>query len=113
MLSRHLHALTTRDPYGPFVTALIELKLDQATNFEWQRHSRDKPDVPHFDKLLKFLDLRAQAAESSTSEGIKRAFTCKVFHVLDMASVHLTKLDEVVASQPNQQNMVFLAWPEG
>ena len=30
VLSRHLCALTTRDPYEPFVTRLIELKLDQA-----------------------------------------------------------------------------------
>ena len=50
-LSWHLHALTTRNPYGLFVMALMELKLDQAANFEWQRHSQNKPDVPHFNEL--------------------------------------------------------------
>ena len=35
VLSWHLCALTTLHPYGPFVTVLVELKLDQATNFEW------------------------------------------------------------------------------
>ena len=32
--------------------------------FEWQRHSQDESDAPHFDRLLKFLDLKAQASES-------------------------------------------------
>ena len=64
MQSRHLCALTTKDPYGPFVTALVELKLDQSTMFEWQRQSQDASDTLHYERLLKFLDLKAQASES-------------------------------------------------
>ena len=32
--------------------------------FEWQRQSQDATDTPHFERLLKFLDLKAQAFES-------------------------------------------------
>ena len=46
-----------RDPYGPFVTALVELKLGQ-------RQSQDANHTPHFDRLLNFLNLKAQAPES-------------------------------------------------
>ena len=42
VLSQYLCDLTTWDPYGPFVTALMKLKLDLATNFEWQGHSQGK-----------------------------------------------------------------------
>ena len=64
ILSQHLRALKVMkyEPYRPFDTSLVETNLDQATSFEWWRQSQDKPHVPHFDKLLKFLDLRAQAA---------------------------------------------------
>ena len=34
------------DPSGPFVTSLLELKLDQNTVFEWQRCSQDSKEVP-------------------------------------------------------------------
>ena len=57
--SRHLRALTAKDPYEPFVTALVELKLDQSTMFEWQRQSQDATDTPHYERLSKFLDLKA------------------------------------------------------
>ena len=32
---------------------------------EWQHHSREHTDVPDCDKLLEFIDLRAQAAEAT------------------------------------------------
>lgn len=43
--------------------------MDTTTMFEWQRHSH----VPHYDDLLKFLNLRAQASESTASESVKKA----------------------------------------
>ena len=46
-----------------FITSTLELKLDQATMFEWQRHSQDSNDVPHYVALLEFLHFRAQASE--------------------------------------------------
>ena len=66
---QHLHALKAMgyEPPGLFVTSLLELKLDTNTMFEWQRHSQESADVPHFSKLLEFLNLRAQASETSVS----------------------------------------------
>ena len=66
---QHLRALKAmgHEPPGPFITSLLELKLDTNTMFEWQRHSQESADVPHFSKLLEFLNLRAQAFETSVS----------------------------------------------
>ena len=50
---------------GQFVTSMIELKLDTDTLFEWQKHTQDEANVPHFQALLDFIDLRAQASEVS------------------------------------------------
>ena len=60
----HLHALKSlgHEPNGPFV---IELKLDAHTMFEWQRHSQESVDVPHFGTLLDFINLRAQKEKHS------------------------------------------------
>ena len=55
------------EPPGPFITSLLELKLDTNSMFEWQRHSQELADIPHFSKLLEFLNLRAQASETSVS----------------------------------------------
>ena len=62
---QHLRALKAmgHEPPGPFITSLLELKLDTNTMFEWQRHSQESADVPHFSKLLEFLNLRAQLLE--------------------------------------------------
>ena len=61
----------TRPPWS--VTSYLELKFDVTTMFEWQRHSQSSTDVPHYDDLLKFLNLRAQASESSTSESSRKS----------------------------------------
>ena len=50
---------------GPFITSVIELKLDTNTMFEWQKYSHDKSDVPNHNQLLTFIDHRAQASEVS------------------------------------------------
>ena len=72
---QHLRALKAlgHEPDGTFVTSMLELKLDTQTMFEWQRHSQESTDVPHFQDLLKFIDLRAQASESAVSDSTKRA----------------------------------------
>ena len=44
---------------------MIELKLDVDTLFEWQKYSQAKADVPHYQDLHDFIDLRAQASETS------------------------------------------------
>ena len=40
--------------------------------FEWQKHSQDTNDVPHYSTLLEFLNLRAQASESLISDSVKK-----------------------------------------
>ena len=71
---QHLRALKSMgsQPSGPFVTSILELKLDPGTMFEWQRHSSESTDVPHYEKLLDFINLRAQASEHNMAEGNKK-----------------------------------------
>ena len=68
-VQQHLRALKAMScaPPGPFITSILELKLDDNTSFEWQKFSQDLPDFPHYDKLLAFLNLRAQASEASSN----------------------------------------------
>ena len=35
--------------------------------FEWQKYSQESSDVPHYQKLFDFINLRAQASETPTS----------------------------------------------
>ncbi len=73
-VKQHLRALKAmkEDPTGSFITALLELKLDKDTMFEWRKASQDNKTTPHYNDLLDFLDLRAQASETSSSELKKR-----------------------------------------
>ena len=66
-VQQHVRALKTLgcDLPGKFLTSLIELKLDVDTLIEWQKHSQAETDVPHYQDLLDFIDLRAQASEAS------------------------------------------------
>ena len=70
VLQQHLRALKAMDkePSAPFITSLIEMKLDADTRFEWQKSSQESTDVPPYTELLEFLNLRAQASESTSSE---------------------------------------------
>ena len=65
LIQQHLQALKCMgyEPSGPFVTSVLELKLDTATMFEWQKHTSSTTSVPHFTELLEFVNLRAQASE--------------------------------------------------
>lgn len=67
---QHLRALKAMgyEPSGPFITSALELKLDQGTMFEWQKHSQKSEGVPHYQDLLDFLNLRAQATESTIAD---------------------------------------------
>ena len=60
------------EPSGPFITSVLELKLDTKTMFKWQKHSQDCVDVPHYQELLKFIDFRAQASEGLVSDTSKK-----------------------------------------
>ena len=68
-VQQHLRALKAMDyeASGPFITSVLELKLDQNTLFEWHNHSGEPTVVPHYNDLLDFINLRAQASESLTT----------------------------------------------
>ena len=72
---QHLCALKAlgHEPDGSFITSMLEIKLDAHPMLEWQRHSQESTDVPHYQQLLSFIDLRAQASESTISDVAKRA----------------------------------------
>ena len=59
MVQLHLRALSSMDygPSGPFITSIIELKLDPTTLFEWQKFSQSHTEVPHYKHILEFLNL--------------------------------------------------------
>ena len=67
VVQQHVRALKTLgcNLPGQFITSMIELKLDANTLFEWQRHTQTEMEVPHYQQLLDFIDLRAQASEVS------------------------------------------------
>ena len=69
-VQQHLRALASMDyePSGPFITSMLELKLDTNTMFEWQKFSQGSSDVPHYKELLEFLNLRAQASEVASTD---------------------------------------------
>ena len=64
-VQQHLCALKAMDctALGSFITSVLVLKLDSNTMFEWQRHSQESSDVPHYNKLLDFIKLCAQASK--------------------------------------------------
>uniref|UniRef100_A0A1X7VTJ9 Uncharacterized protein n=1 Tax=Amphimedon queenslandica TaxID=400682 RepID=A0A1X7VTJ9_AMPQE len=63
-VQQHLPALKSLGhvPSAAVITSVLELKLDTTTMFEWQRHSQDESHVPHYEKLMDFIDQRAQAS---------------------------------------------------
>ena len=70
IILQHLRALKAMGykPSSPFLTSIIELKLDQGTMFKWQKHSQASTAVPSHQELLDFLNLCAQASESSAPD---------------------------------------------
>ncbi len=63
-VQQHLRALKAMrmEPPGPFITSVLELM------FEWQKHPQGSTDVPPFTDLLEFLNMRAQASETHSTE---------------------------------------------
>ena len=55
-VQQHLRALKAMDlePSSPFITSIIELKLDADTMFEWQKHCQHAAGVPPYQELLEF-----------------------------------------------------------
>ncbi|XP_078357312.1 uncharacterized protein LOC144642205 [Oculina patagonica] len=69
-LQHHLRSLKAMDQldFERFMTALGECKLDDLTMVEWQKSIQAEKQVPGYDKLLEFLDLRAIATELAPHE---------------------------------------------
>ena len=110
--NRHLWALMAMKQgiTESFITAMLELKLDQATMFEWQRHSQDSYDVPHYSALLEFLDLRAQASENTVHESDHkyRTLTAKKKCDPQTHSYTVNVDDRCMVSQAGQAPLVCL-----
>ena len=68
IVTQHLRASKSMeyDPSRHFITSILELKLDTTTLFEWQ-HSQSKAELPHYQELLTFIDLRAQGSATATA----------------------------------------------
>ena len=60
IVTQHLQALAAmkKETSESFIASMLELNLDQATMFEWQKHIQDSKDVLPYSDLLEFLDLR-------------------------------------------------------
>ena len=71
---QHLRAPKIMDyePSGLFITLVLELKLDTNMLSEWHKHSQDSGEVPHFQKLLDFINICAQASEVTSECGKKK-----------------------------------------
>ena len=67
MVEQNLRALKAlgHEPSSAIITSFLQLKLDPTTMFEWQKCSQSHTDIPHCDEFLQFIDLRAQASEST------------------------------------------------
>ena len=52
-----------------YLTAAIELKLDEDTKLKWMEYSGDSDTTPSYEELLKFLDIRARHHESAVQSG--------------------------------------------
>ena len=72
-VQQHTRALKTMgsEPES-FLTSVIELKLNRDTMFEWQKHTQAQTDTPPYQELLEFIDLRAQASETSQSPSVRK-----------------------------------------
>ena len=81
IVQQHLWALKAIDykPSRSFITSVFEQKLDVNTMFEWQKHSQDSTDVPYYQELLEFINLRAQASETPmpSQKGMKSSSSAK------------------------------------
>jgi hypothetical protein len=99
-IQQHLRALRSMgyEPSSAFITSMLELKLDTATMFEWQRHSQSHSDVPHYQELLEFIDHRAQAAEISQPHSFKKSSTV-------VMSYQRKTPNKEVASFPSSENV--------
>ena len=58
----------TTNFFGPFITSILELKLDSNTIFKRQRHNQASTGIQYYQELLDFINVRAQASKMSISD---------------------------------------------
>ena len=65
LLVQHIRALKAleQDTLETYLTAAIELKLDEGTKLKWAEYSSESEATPPYEELLKFLDIQAQHHE--------------------------------------------------
>ena len=112
-VQQHLRALKSMgyEPSGPFITSTLELKLDQNTMFEWQKHSQKSDGVPHYQDLLDFLNLRAQATESSLIENSSRKSRNEP-HQVKRQPINIGSVASYTASTELPSNQCILCKPD-
>ena len=60
-MQKHLRALSRWGMKHLDISSLLELKLEGNTTFEKRKHSQSSTGISHFQDLLDFVDLGAQA----------------------------------------------------
>ena len=72
-LNQHLRVLKAMKygPLGPFITLLIETKLNRSMMFDWQMHTQENSDVPHYAEILEFMDLQVRDSKMVLRESPK------------------------------------------
>ena len=70
-LSQHIRALKASEDYDidTYLTAAIEMKLDEGTKLLWTQHSSKSEKTPPCEEILEFLDTQARHYESVAHSG--------------------------------------------
>ena len=65
---QHIRALKAleQDTLETYLTAAIELKLDEGAKLKWTEYSSERETMPPYGELLRFLDIQARHHESVT-----------------------------------------------
>ena len=89
LLVQHIRALKALEQHTleMYLTAAIEMKLDEGTRLKWTEYSSDSETTPPYEELLKFLDLQARHHESvaqsvrkSQTSGAERKFSPRTIY---------------------------------
>ena len=74
VINQHMQAITAMPDNSPevFVTSIIETKLDQTLIFAWQDYNHKSRQICSYEKLLEYLDRRAQATENILCESTRK-----------------------------------------
>ena len=90
---QHLRALKSMgyEPSGPFVASILELKLDQTTLFEWQKHSQSSASIPHYRELLE----SSLPGVGDLCQATKERLLCTEEGPISVQAYHLLRIGHV------------------